>query len=76
MPCAMPSALSCSIEASAWPVCSSLSISSNRRLCGTSASSALDLTSGDAVLGSSLKPSPLSLAAKRMARMMRTGSSR
>ena len=33
-------------------------------------------TSGAAVLGSSLKPRPRSLAEKRIARMMRTGSSR
>ena len=71
-----PATSSCSIVASEWPVCSSLSISSNRRLCGTSASKVWHSRSGAAVLGSSLNPSGLSLAAKRTARMMRTGSSR
>ena len=76
MPLAMPSLRNCSMVAMAWPVCSSLSISSNMRLCGTSASSACDCTSGAAVLASMVKPRGLSLAAKRTARMMRTGSSR
>ncbi|MDT4845383.1 hypothetical protein FQZ97_793680 [compost metagenome] len=76
MPVPRPVALSCSTLASEWPVCSSLSISSNKRLCGTSASRLRDEASGSSVLASNLKPRPLSLAAKRTARMMRTGSSR
>jgi hypothetical protein len=64
MPRARPSFLSCSTLASAWPVCSSLSISSNSRLCGTSASSGLTSTSGRAVLGSSRKPKRRQLGAE------------
>ena len=59
--------------ASAWPVCSSLIISSKVRDCGTLSSSAAISLIGARVLASISKPS---LAAKRTTRMMRTGSSR
>ena len=76
MPFCKPSTFNCATLASAWPVCKSLSISSNKRLCGTSAKSLSMRFKGAAVLASSENPRSLSLATKRTARMMRTGSSR
>ena len=72
-PRARPCLRSSSMLASAWPVCSSLIISSNIRDSGTFASSGPIATIGARVLGSIVNPS---LAAKRTARRMRTGSSR
>ena len=59
--------------ATAWPVCSSLTISSNRREPGTWARLTAMACTGLRVLGSTLKPS---FATKRATRKRRTGSSR
>ena len=73
VPRCRPCLRSSSMLASECPVCSSLIISSNRRDGGTFSSSVDIAWIGARVFGSISKPS---LAAKRTARMMRTGSSR
>ena len=72
-PRSRPCFFSSSMLRSEWPVCISLTISSNSREGGTFARSADNARIGLRVAGSISKPS---LAAKRTARMMRTGSSR